>query len=231
MFESSEAIKDLAPNMWEYCMECLKHCHRLEELYKKVESSGFNIFPVTVGRRPDIDSPDSSPLQPLQPVGSSTPTDSYIQPIIMSDVSNTQTKSQEQEDLNGVTHGCLNLPPKFPASQAEQTSTLNKSVSSNSSKSSNSRKSGPFLVCKVFVSGTGWASQWSNGEISIHYSDGCELLIEPNPMTVCFTNIRRTTTRFTSSDTLPILVRNKMEDLPVVMEKLEAAQLANEKTR
>ena len=145
MLESSEGIKDLAPNMWEYCMECLEHCHRLEELYKKVESSGFNIFPVTVGRRPDIDSPNSSPLQPLQPVGSSIPTDSYIQP--MSDVSNTQTKSQEQEDMNTeVTNGCLNLPPKFPAVQAEQTSTLNKSVSSNSSKSSSSRKSGPFSL-------------------------------------------------------------------------------------
>ena len=233
-FNSPESIKDLAPHMWKYVEECRQHCNKLEQLYTTIESCGTNempVFPLTVGRRPECC--NSSPMKLPQPVSSSTPNDGNVQTTAEVRKEQVMTSSPQHAANAGYQKGHSTVSSQNVSSHSSNTASqvtnqamkLNKSSSSNSSTSSCSRKSGPFTVCKVFIQEIGWASQWSNGEISVQYVDGCEMSIESNPMVVGFTNIKGTKMRFTQSDQLPVLVRKKMENLPTVMERLEKAQL------
>ena len=67
----------------------------------------------------------------------------------------------------------------------------------------------------------------SNGEVLVQFTDSSELAIQSSPMVVQYTDTEGHTTKFRESDQLPMPVREKLETLPIVMNKLEAAQAAN----
>ena len=62
-----------------------------------------------------------------------------------------------------------------------------KPSSSSSSIANASTTAPPGIVCRVFVPRVGWASQLTNGEIAVQFSDGQELSISSDPMVVRFT--------------------------------------------
>ena len=98
------------------------------------------------------------------------------------------------------------------------------SSSSQTTRSTASQKTVPAIICKVFIPNIGWGTQWSNGEVAVQFIDGCELSIQSSPMVVKFTNTQGASMSYKETDQLPPLVRQRLETLPSVMTKLEAAQ-------
>ena len=234
-FESPESIKDLEPHMWKYVEQCQAHCIKVENIYSKAANIGLGempCFPVIIGRRPE-DSSGSTMTQP-QPVISSTPTDGNIQhntevlreqKMTISPQCTANKLNQYNVNTTGHTSNGVVQQTKRITSSTKTSQSLNTSSSSSNSSSTYSRKSGPSVVCKVFIHGVGWASEWCNGQITVEYLNGSEMSIQSYPLVICFTDSEGIKMRFTTSDQLPLFVRQKMEDLPVVMERLETTKL------
>ncbi|KAK3776149.1 hypothetical protein RRG08_017084 [Elysia crispata] len=115
---------------------------------------------------------------------------------------------------------CLALPPQLRHS-------LDISASSHYSDSSAPSSSGAGdVVRQLFVPYTGWASLHATGAVWILYNDGTQVGIKSTEPAMIYVDQDGKENRYSTTDTVPEIVRLKLEKLPSIVDQLMKAPVA-----
>ncbi|KAG7161727.1 serine/threonine-protein kinase PLK4-like [Homarus americanus] len=80
---------------------------------------------------------------------------------------------------------------------------------------------------RVYVQNIGWASQGSNGEVSVEYLDGARVQVSSNSPKVIFTEASGVTTSYSANDKLPLVLQNKLSQMQTVLSSLSQSPSPN----
>ncbi|KAK0043027.1 serine/threonine-protein kinase PLK4 [Biomphalaria pfeifferi] len=195
--------------MWDLVQKHYKYCSAAEANMLALEStisSNSSIFPLSLGRPPKR---------------------------------STIPKSSKVSSETRVTESCSSIQPKIQSTPFDDTMlstalgnvTLDKTVRTNSTPSSvvssgSSRTQLKQQSLTVFVADVGWATQTSNGEVTVCFQDGTQLNVKQAGTNILFTDVEGKTFKFEKSHTVPDFVKLKLSKLPFIFEMLQNKSLS-----
>ncbi|XP_045623650.1 serine/threonine-protein kinase PLK4 [Procambarus clarkii] len=183
------------------------HCLYLERVLSEVtDKTKMECFPIFSGRRPASASPSVSP--PGKPHSwsdkeniSPTSMQSYRSPRnITGQLGSFECSvASFQAASNSAPHVRMPLAPHTSSNIQIKQSDVKRPVS------------------RIYVQNIGWASQGSNGEVSVEYLDGTQVQVSSNSPKVIFSDASGKAATYSAKDTLPFVLQNKLSQMEAVL--------------
>nr|XP_014089277.2 serine/threonine-protein kinase PLK4 [Bactrocera oleae] len=202
-----------ARNLLQHQEECLKHCQAICSALQLAQTSGNCCFPAVVGRRPsDVDVVQGQCIT-----------------TAMRDTTNfiylTPTSQQESTNFStGTTSSGFRSGTNFSNSSSQQSMGLQQ----HQLQQQQIMAAQPNVpIRKLNIPGIGIATELSHGIIQVQFPDGSHVSVIPANQGggITFTQTNGSSTHFSPQDDLPIVVREKLAQLPQVERQLKQAPL------
>ncbi|XP_011208074.2 serine/threonine-protein kinase PLK4 [Bactrocera dorsalis] len=202
-----------ARNLLQHQEECLKHCLAICSALQLAQTSGNCCFPAVVGRRPsDVDVVQGQCIS-----------------TAMRDTTNiiylTPTSQQESTNFStGTTSSGFRSGSNYSNSSSQQSMGLQQ----QQVQQQQIMAAQPNIpIRKLNIPGVGIATELSHGIIQVQFPDGSHVSVIPANQGggITFTQTNGSSTHFSPQDDLPIVVREKLAQLPQVERQLKQAPL------
>ncbi|XP_068228277.1 serine/threonine-protein kinase PLK4 [Palaemon carinicauda] len=206
-----DSLQESQRSLYLHFKEVRDHCLYIERVLTEVmEKTGLNCFPLIMGRKPPgIITPPTSAR------GNSQPNDDKENiPVSMQSF---QSPGRAVEQLGSFQESVASMQTVGSYAQTVKNAIPDFSTNSPRVESPVTLKNpGP----RVFIQDIGWATQGSNGVISVEYLDGTQILVSSNDPKVVFTDEAKVTRSFSSSDKLPLILQQKLSQMKIILASL-----------
>ncbi|KAK3099608.1 hypothetical protein FSP39_006997 [Pinctada imbricata] len=245
--DTEQRLAEDTQKLLEYVKQCRQQCLELETVIEAVQSRCSlheQFFPVILGRRPSSNLNDSRTSTSTSGTGvssvnlesASTPSSGSARHPTMSSfdgtVVSTATDSVDRltdtrytDDSQDRTLQSQAIADRLgnisPTSTLRSERTVGNISPTSSTTSGNSQLRKPRETLRsVYVPEVGWASQLSNGEIWVKFTDKTQLGVKPTTTAVKYVDAQGKLYRYQKTDILPDFVKSRLGKVPLVIEHL-----------
>ncbi|XP_071514707.1 serine/threonine-protein kinase PLK4-like [Panulirus ornatus] len=207
--------------LYQHFKQMHDHCLYLERVLTEVtDKTGVGCFPAIMGSKPV--SISTSPPESARSKPYTISEKENLSPSSMQSFKSPRNISSQLGSFEGSIASVQVIGNYAPCVKTP----LTPHTSSNRQvKTPVIRQQGP----RIYVQNIGWASQGSNGEVSVEYLDGTQVQVSSNSPKVVFTEASGTATTYSVSDKLPPTLQNKLAQMETVLSCL-AQSPASSKT-
>ncbi|XP_028894049.2 serine/threonine-protein kinase PLK4 [Zeugodacus cucurbitae] len=198
-----------ARNLLQHQEECLKHCLAICSALQLAQTSGNCCFPAVVGRRPsDMDVVQG---QCITTAMRDTTNFIYLTPKTQQESTNFSTGTTSSGFRSGTNFSNSSSQQSIGLQQQQQIMAAQPNVP----------------IRRLNIPGIGIATELSHGIVQVQFPDGSHVSVIPAKQGggITYTQSNGSSTHFSPQDDLPIVVREKLAQLPQVERQLKQAPL------
>ncbi|XP_064636787.1 serine/threonine-protein kinase PLK4-like isoform X2 [Lineus longissimus] len=220
---STQHLSPESQELLEYVEQCHDHCLELESCVSSLDTRpGQPCFPLLIGRGPKKGGkPIMTSPKPVIKVHEDDLPNS-VSPPKVKHINQMSAPSSPSDDIAHIK--AMNAAAEKKQRILDQENII-PDLESKVSRQPVKTSPRPGILRNVFVQGIGWASQYSNGEVLVQFNDGTQLsvvTVDSSFTSITYTDSNGTASRYSNSDILPVIVKEKLGRLPNVITKLTA---------